>query len=104
MQGLVAVLMTLTKRDVADAVMSLLCCGRATCPAVSGMTPPLSASSIRPSSVYEYDGDGPIEEVKDGTTEEVEDGTPGTDEVVALETSDGREEDGHRQYPELQRR
>ena len=81
MQGLVAVLMTLTKRDVADAVVSLLSCGHTPLPMGKGSTPPVSACAVHPSGV-------------DGARDDDSESTPTftTDEVVPFENPDG--EDG----------
>ena len=87
MQGLVAVLMTLTKRDVADAVVSLLSCGYTPHPMVrpsenAGSTPPVSASTVWPSGVDSTDRQ--TERQPDADEDRVS-----FDEVVAFEKPDG---------------
>ena len=87
MQGLVAVLMTLTKRDVADAVVSLLCCGHTPHLMVrpsenDGSTPPVSTSTVWPSGVDSTDRQ--TERQPDADEDRVS-----FDEVVAFEKPDG---------------
>ena len=86
MQGLVAVLMTLTKRDVADAVVSLLSCGCTPHAMVrprenADSAPPVSASAVWPSGIASTDRQT---ERQPDADEDVS-----YDEVVAFEKPDG---------------